>query len=261
MTTLRADKRERARRHQELEVAKGPTRAGPSVEPYLRAATPDAAVDHVAAGIRSGTMTLGDVDRVSAWAGHAVHGHNTRLGSTVAGAFGMPLLRKPRDPVEVDPEDAGAVAGLVAGLGSGQPLSLPMRRALERRFAELGLPVDLDPVRVHVGDDAAALCEALHARAVTTGSHVAFGPGEFRPASPEGFRLLAHELTHVAQQETRTVGAGRRACRVTARSRSGGRRACGGRRMVLHRESGRDGCGGAHRWCAGIRGRAATART
>jgi hypothetical protein len=31
-----------------------------------------------------------------------------------------------------------------------------------------------------------------------------FGPGRFNPATPEGKRLLAHELTHVVQQRAGT---------------------------------------------------------
>ena len=40
----------------------------------------------------------------------------------------------------------------------------------------------------------------LGARAVTVGEHVAFAPGEYRPGTPVGDALLAHELAHVGQQ-------------------------------------------------------------
>ncbi|HYR62776.1 MAG TPA: DUF4157 domain-containing protein [Actinomycetota bacterium] len=40
--------------------------------------------------------------------------------------------------------------------------------------------------------------------AYASGSHIAFGPGQYQPASPRGRGVLAHELTHVLQQ--RNVG-------------------------------------------------------
>jgi hypothetical protein len=62
------------------------------------------------------------------------------------------------------------------------------------------LGFDLGSVRVHRGDAGAAATAALNARAFTVGRDIAFAPGEFRPDTASGQRLLAHELTHVAQQ-------------------------------------------------------------
>jgi Domain of unknown function (DUF4157) len=66
--------------------------------------------------------------------------------------------------------------------------------------ASLPEPFDLGGVRVHHGDAAATATTALNARAFTVGRDIAFAPGEFRPGTASGQRLLAHELTHVAQQ-------------------------------------------------------------
>lgn len=60
---------------------------------------------------------------------------------------------------------------------------------------------DFSQVRVHTDAKAQESAEALGATAYAAGRHVAFGPGRFAPATGEGRRLLAHELTHVAQQE------------------------------------------------------------
>lgn len=89
-----------------------------------------------------------------------------------------------------DPALAGAVLR-----GAGQPLDLATRADLEPRIGH-----DFSRVRVHTGGEAAASAEALAARAYTAGNHIVFGAGEYAPASPAGRRLLAHELTHVAQQ-------------------------------------------------------------
>jgi hypothetical protein len=56
-------------------------------------------------------------------------------------------------------------------------------------------------VRLHLGAEAQLAAGALNARAFTVGQHVAFGSPRYRPETPAGTRLLAHELTHVIQQQ------------------------------------------------------------
>src|SRR5262249_833574 len=46
----------------------------------------------------------------------------------------------------------------------------------------------------------AALAASLNARAFTIGQDIAFGLGEYRPGTPVGDALIAHELAHVVQQ-------------------------------------------------------------
>src|SRR6185436_228023 len=86
-------------------------------------------------------------------------------------------------------------AALTGRLGPGQPLDGGARGRMESAFGQ-----PFDHVRVHADDHAAALSRDLDARAFTLGSHVAFGAGEFRPGTPAGDALLAHELAHVVQQ-------------------------------------------------------------
>jgi hypothetical protein len=59
---------------------------------------------------------------------------------------------------------------------------------------------DLRQVRIHDGHEAAESASQLNAQAYTAGSHIVFGEGRFDPHSAEGRSLLAHELTHMAQQ-------------------------------------------------------------
>ena len=47
---------------------------------------------------------------------------------------------------------------------------------------------------------AAESARAVNARAYTVGRHVAFASGRYTPHTPDGKRLLAHELAHVVQQ-------------------------------------------------------------
>ena len=55
-------------------------------------------------------------------------------------------------------------------------------------------------MRVHTDRQAAELVRAVGAVAYTVGSEIAFADGRYRPRTPEGRRLLAHELAHVAEQ-------------------------------------------------------------
>jgi hypothetical protein len=59
---------------------------------------------------------------------------------------------------------------------------------------------DFGNVRIHDNAEAAGAAEALNARAYTAGHHIVFGAGQYEPHSEGGRRLLAHELTHVVQQ-------------------------------------------------------------
>jgi hypothetical protein len=67
---------------------------------------------------------------------------------------------------------------------------------MESRFGR-----DFGGVRVHTGPLAAAAAAELNARAFALGRHVIFGEGQYHEETPQGLRLLAHELAHVAQQE------------------------------------------------------------
>jgi hypothetical protein len=60
--------------------------------------------------------------------------------------------------------------------------------------------VDFSAVRVHVGPAAHVAAARLSAQALTIGNDLIFHAGAYRPGTPEGNRLLAHELAHVVQQ-------------------------------------------------------------
>jgi hypothetical protein len=77
----------------------------------------------------------------------------------------------------------------------GEPLEEPVRQEMESRFGR-----DFSNVRVHSGSNAAESAQALQARAYTVGDQIVYGAGQYDPHTHEGRKLLAHELTHVAQQ-------------------------------------------------------------
>ncbi len=85
--------------------------------------------------------------------------------------------------------------------GKGQLLSDSIRAFFEPRFG-----VDFSNVRVHTDNEADQLNRAFNARAFTARQDVFLRQGEYNAGSSTGKELLAHELTHVAQQvAARTV--------------------------------------------------------
>jgi hypothetical protein len=84
--------------------------------------------------------------------------------------------------------------------GGGTPIAEGSRSKLEGAFG-----ADFSGVRVHTDGESDALNRAVQARAFTTGQDIFFRQGEYNPGSSGGQELLAHELTHVVQQNPMRV--------------------------------------------------------
>ncbi|MEH2258765.1 eCIS core domain-containing protein [Nostoc sp.] len=84
--------------------------------------------------------------------------------------------------------------------GNGQPLADDIKHPMEQAFG-----ADFSSVRVHTDAQSNSLNESIQARAFTTGQDVFFHQGEYSPESNAGKELLAHELTHVVQQNSSAV--------------------------------------------------------
>ncbi|HWJ86429.1 MAG TPA: DUF4157 domain-containing protein, partial [Cellulomonas sp.] len=91
--------------------------------------------------------------------------------------------------------DATTSSRIEARRGAGAPLPGAVRGRMESAFG-----TSLGHVRVHDGPEAAALSGAISADAFTTGSDIFFGAGRFAPQSPDGERMLAHEIAHVVTE-------------------------------------------------------------
>ncbi len=83
---------------------------------------------------------------------------------------------------------------------SGQNLDNSTREVLEPKFGH-----SFENVKIHADGQADELSKSVGARAFTTGQDVYFREGEYKPSSPEGRHLLAHELTHTIQQSRGNV--------------------------------------------------------
>jgi hypothetical protein len=79
--------------------------------------------------------------------------------------------------------------------GGGSPLSENERTFFEPRFG-----ADFSQVRVHTDTQAAEAAQGVNAKAFTMGHDIVFSPDQYNPGTSTGKSLLAHELTHVIQQ-------------------------------------------------------------
>jgi len=143
----------------------------------------------------------------------AVLGHPGRLlqrscacGGSAASSGGcekcegasLSLQRATEDAAREPLNTAGAPPIVCEALSSsGQPLDSETRALMEPHFGH-----DFSRVRVHADAKAAESAQAVNALAYTVGNDVAFAPNQYSPATTEGKRLLAHELTHVVQQSS-----------------------------------------------------------
>lgn len=141
-----------------------------------------------------------------------------RMADQVMGEIGVHHSHGDGEGVEIAepvgsgmPWSADLASQLETSQGSGQPLPHAVKAFMEPRFK-----ADFSQVRVHTGHDAVMMNRALQARAFTHGQHVYFGAGQ----TPANNALMAHELTHVMQQQARVdrpqAGSGAIAQRLAA---------------------------------------------
>jgi hypothetical protein len=85
--------------------------------------------------------------------------------------------------------------------GTGKSLSNEVRNFYEPRFG-----YDFSNVKVHTDSIAAKSAQSINALAYTSGNNIVFNSGQYSPASIDGRYLLAHELTHLVQQQSSLDG-------------------------------------------------------
>ncbi|MGN6212327.1 eCIS core domain-containing protein [Parafilimonas sp.] len=85
-------------------------------------------------------------------------------------------------------------------LSPGRPLNKE-----EKSFFEPRIGYDFSGVRLHTDDAANRSAKSINALAYTHGNNIVFGADQYKPGSEGGKRLLAHELTHVVQQQNNSI--------------------------------------------------------
>jgi len=82
---------------------------------------------------------------------------------------------------------------------SGNTMSGTTKSFMESRFR-----TSFSNVNIHTGSHAAQMSNELNAKAFTVDNNIYFNEGEYAPETFAGKHLLAHELTHIIQQDEAT---------------------------------------------------------
>ncbi|HTQ11257.1 MAG TPA: DUF4157 domain-containing protein, partial [Fimbriimonadaceae bacterium] len=130
-------------------------------------------------------------------AGSAVYAAANAIGTpsgdaAAANGAAASVMRKATG-LAPDEEEVGRTLGKLSS--PGHPVSTEVAARLSPFVG-----FDASYARVHADPEAGAAANRLHAEAFATGRDIYFAPGNYEPSSPKGLSLLAHELTHVAQQ-------------------------------------------------------------
>lgn len=153
------------------------------------------------------TCRLGDASCASAHAAtvaRSAAGRGTALQRSLLGLqrrYGNAYVGQVlRQTATDEPDDDAASAAHVErsidrARAGGHGIDAGTRTRMETAFG-----ADFSGVRIHADGESDRLSRALDARAFTTGRDVFFRSGEYSPGTSAGRELLAHELTHVVQQ-------------------------------------------------------------
>ncbi len=90
---------------------------------------------------------------------------------------------------------APSIVHEIVNSSSGKSLDAETRSYMEPRFN-----YDFGNVKIHDNSIAAKSADSINALAYTSGNNIVFNSGQYNTNSDSGKRLLAHELTHVVQQ-------------------------------------------------------------
>jgi len=124
-------------------------------------------------------------------------GAQRQSNHSIKAATGWMLDRQDTIDESSDPNEmmSNIAKGWLHSKGLGHPIDASIQQEMGHRFGE-----NFADVRVHTDVAAAATANAIKARAFTFRQDIVFGSGEYRPNTPEGKALLAHELIHTVQQ-------------------------------------------------------------
>jgi hypothetical protein len=105
------------------------------------------------------------------------------------------ISRKPYSESDLETNDHTTAEINSIRSSTGTSLDSSTREFMESRFG-----YDFGKVKIHTDERAARSSNSVNALAYTIGNDVVFGQGKYQPNTVQGRGLLAHELTHVIQQ-------------------------------------------------------------
>jgi hypothetical protein len=102
-------------------------------------------------------------------------------------------------PKRIAGSNVTSVPQSIVPRGGGRGLAPSVRESMEAGFG-----ADFGAVRIHTDSAASRSASHMGALAYTVGNNIYFGAGQYSPSTQAGTKLLAHEMTHVVQQQGRS---------------------------------------------------------
>jgi len=110
--------------------------------------------------------------------------------------------KEEQEAIQANPATNGSAAvsdSFASQLSSSSGSGSTLPKAVQAKMSN-HIGADFSNVRIHTNSQAAKMSQSIQAKAFTHGSDIYFNQGQYNPQSPEGQRLLAHELAHTVQQ-------------------------------------------------------------
>lgn len=112
------------------------------------------------------------------------------------------IINDQNDKLEQEADATASTENYISLLnGKGKAITPEEKKFFEPRFNNY----DFSRVQLHTDSEANESAKSIHALAYTHGNHIVFGSNQYQPNSENGKRLMAHELTHVVQQNSMPV--------------------------------------------------------
>jgi hypothetical protein len=105
-----------------------------------------------------------------------------------------PLIQR-RESIGGGKASTDLESAIQSARGSGQSLDANLQKSMGQAMG-----ADFSGVKVHTDSQSDQLNKSIQAKAFTTGQDLFFRQGAYEPSSRGGQELIAHELTHVVQQ-------------------------------------------------------------
>jgi hypothetical protein len=138
----------------------------------------------------------------------ATSAEDENVGINEAGMANDKDAEREKEDKTLQTKAAGNITNAPAKIGSqiessaGKGNALP-KKVLHNMNKSFG--VNFHKVRIHDNKEAISMNKELHAQAFTHGNDIYFNEGKFDTQSMDGKFLLAHELTHVVQQNGSSI--------------------------------------------------------
>lgn len=130
-----------------------------------------------------------------------LNGRNSRQAAqSVADDFQEPTTIQRKGGAVVGEVSTNLESAINSARGSGQSLDAGLQQSMGQVMG-----ADFSRVRVHTDAQSDQLNQSIQARAFTTRQDVFFRSGAYQPGNRERQELIAHELTHVVQQNNSTI--------------------------------------------------------